>query len=83
MSSVLSIKNLQVRVPEKEILKGLDLEIKEGEIHAIMGLNGSGKSTLLNLLGCTEISYCFSLPPKLLTSATPSTPSNCLLTIQS
>lgn len=38
---MLSIKNLKVRVEEKEILKGLDLEIKPGEVHAIMGPNGS------------------------------------------
>jgi Fe-S cluster assembly ATP-binding protein len=50
MSTVLKIANLHARVPEKEILKGLSLEIKEGEVHAIMGLNGSGKSTLANVL---------------------------------
>lgn len=50
MSTILSVRNLQVRVPEKEILKGLNLDIKEGEVHAIMGLNGSGKSTLANVL---------------------------------
>ena len=44
--SNLSIKNLHVSIEEKEILKGLDLEIKAGEIHAIMGPNGTGKSTL-------------------------------------
>ena len=44
--SNLSIKNLHVSIEENEILKGLDLEIKAGEIHAIMGPNGTGKSTL-------------------------------------
>ncbi len=42
----LSVKNLHVSIEENEILKGLDLEIKGGEIHAIMGPNGTGKSTL-------------------------------------
>lgn len=44
--SELSIKNLHVSIEDKEILKGLNLEIKPGEIHAIMGPNGTGKSTL-------------------------------------
>jgi len=44
--SALTIKNLHVSIDGKEILKGLDLEIKQGEIHAIMGPNGTGKSTL-------------------------------------
>jgi len=44
--STLTIKNLHVGIEGKEILKGLNLEIKQGEIHAIMGPNGTGKSTL-------------------------------------
>lgn len=51
---MLSIKNLKVRVEEKEILKGLDLDIKPGEVHAIMGPNGSGKSTLSATLAGRE-----------------------------
>ncbi|PJA52147.1 MAG: Fe-S cluster assembly ATPase SufC, partial [Candidatus Marinimicrobia bacterium CG_4_9_14_3_um_filter_48_9] len=47
---MLSIKNLQVSVEGNPILKGLNLEIKAGEIHAIMGPNGSGKSTLSHIL---------------------------------
>ena len=47
---MLSIKNLHAGVEEKEILKGLNLEVKAGEVHAIMGPNGAGKSTLGNIL---------------------------------
>jgi Fe-S cluster assembly ATP-binding protein len=47
---VLKIKNLKATINEKLILKGLDLDINPGEIHAIMGPNGSGKSTLANVL---------------------------------
>lgn len=47
---MLSIKNLTARVEDKEILKGLNIEVKPGEVHAIMGPNGAGKSTLGNVL---------------------------------
>ena len=47
---MLEIKNLHAKVEEKDILKGINLEIKAGEIHAIMGPNGSGKSTLASVI---------------------------------
>jgi len=47
---MLQIKNLKAKIDNKEILNGLNLEIKPGEVHAIMGPNGSGKSTLSNVL---------------------------------
>ncbi|GAB4125922.1 MAG: Fe-S cluster assembly ATPase SufC [Fimbriimonadaceae bacterium] len=51
---MLEIQNLHARVEEKEILRGLNLTVRPGEVHAIMGPNGSGKSTLANVLAGRE-----------------------------
>ncbi|MBL7872674.1 MAG: Fe-S cluster assembly ATPase SufC [Cyclobacteriaceae bacterium] len=51
---MLTIKNLQAKVAEKQILNGIDLKVNAGEVHAIMGPNGSGKSTLASVLSGRE-----------------------------
>ena len=51
---MLKVKGLKVAVEGNEILKGIDLEVNKGEVHAIMGPNGSGKSTLANVTAGRE-----------------------------
>ena len=51
---MIDIKNLKVSVEDKDIIKGLNLKINKGEVHAIMGPNGSGKSTLSYALSGKE-----------------------------
>jgi len=50
MAHVLQIQGLRVNVGSRQILQGIDLEVRSGEVHAVMGPNGSGKSTLSHVL---------------------------------
>ena len=64
---MLKIKNLHASVDGKEILRGIDFEVKAGEVHAIMGPNGSGKSTLASVIAGSDkfggLSGIASSPP--------------------
>lgn len=56
-NTLLKIEDLKVNINGNEILKGLNLEIKEGEIHALMGVNGAGKSTLVKTLAALYLKF--------------------------
>ena len=62
IDKLIEVKDLRVSVEDTEILRGINLSIGEGEVHAIMGPNGSGKSTLANVIA---VSYThLTLPTK-------------------
>ena len=65
MTHVLKIENLQVSVEGKPILRGVDLELKHGETHALMGPNGSGKSNIVDsILFCLGLSTSRTMRPE-------------------
>jgi Fe-S cluster assembly ATP-binding protein len=55
MTTALEIRNLHVTVEDKPILKGVNLLVKQGEVHALMGPNGTGKSTLAYKIGRAHV----------------------------
>ena len=69
---MLKIKNLHASVEDTKILKGLNLEVKSGEVHAIMGPNGSGKSTLASVIAGSCLLYTSPSPRDLRKSRMPS-----------
>ena len=52
--SIMKIENLQAKIGDKQILKGLNLELEPGKVHAIMGPNGAGKSTTMRIITCYQ-----------------------------
>ena len=57
---MLEIRNLHAGVENREILKGINLTVRPGEVHAVMGPNGSGKSTLAQILAGTIVTFAIT-----------------------